>query len=64
MFYILKIELVNSNQVIDFVSGKKQSLYIQETEELMSFRFGISTGIDSIPTALTIQKGRTQSQKG
>lgn len=65
-------ELVGRNQVIDFSStyleGSKAELgalgYSRDRRpDKPQINFGISTGINGIPTAITIQKGNTQDKK-
>lgn len=69
---IKKYKLVDSKQVIDFSStymeGGKAELgehgYSRDRRpDKPQINFGISTGINNIPTALTIQKGNTQDKK-
>jgi transposase len=65
-------DLVDEEQVIDFSSsyleGKKSDLasygYSRDKRpDKLQINFGISTGINGIPTALTIQKGNVQDKK-
>jgi len=65
--------LADNNQIIDFsstyVEGKKIELasygYSRDKRpDKLQINFGISTGINGIPTALTIQKGNVQSEIG
>lgn len=69
---IKKHKLVDSKQVIDFSStyleGNKAELgeygYSRDRRpDKPQINFGISTGINNIPTALTIQKGNVQDKK-
>ncbi|PIV68139.1 MAG: hypothetical protein COS08_07180 [Euryarchaeota archaeon CG01_land_8_20_14_3_00_38_12] len=69
---IKKHRLVDKKQVIDFSSsyleGNKAELgmhgYSRDRRpDKPQINFGIATGINSIPTALTIQKGNTQDKK-
>jgi transposase len=69
---IEKHGLVDSNQVIDFSStyfeGTKAEFadfgYSRDKRpDKMQINFGISTGINEIPTALTIQNGNVQDKK-
>jgi len=64
--------LVDSNQLVDFSStyleGKKSVLgklgYSRDHRPgKLQINFGIATGINSIPTALTIQRGNVQDKK-
>ena len=66
------IGLVDKNQVIDFssqyIEGSKAELaaygYSRDKRpDKLQINFGISTGINNISTALTIQKGNTQDKK-
>ena len=62
-------QLVDSNQVIDFSSayvvGKKADFgYSRDKRpDELQINFGISTGINGIPTALTIQEGNVPDTK-
>jgi len=67
-----KHDLVDPNQLVDFSStyleGKKSVLgklgYSRDHRPgKLQINFGIATGINSIPTALTIQKGNVQDKK-
>ncbi|MDI6917297.1 MAG: transposase [Thermoplasmatales archaeon] len=69
---IVKHGLVDKKQIIDFSSsyleGNKAELgmhgYSRDRRpDKPQVNFGISTGINSIPTALTIQKGNVQDKK-
>ena len=69
---IKKHNLVSKEQLADFSSsyfeGKKSQLgelgYSRDHEPgKKQLTFGISTGINSVPTALTIQKGNVQDNK-
>jgi len=69
---IKKHKLVDSKQVIDFSStyleGNKAELgeygYSRDRRpDKPQINFGISTGINNIPTALTIQRGNVQDKK-
>jgi transposase len=69
---IKKHGLVDSDQVIDFSStyleGSKAELaefgYSRDKRpDKLQINFGIATGINGIPTALTIQKGNVQDKK-
>ena len=69
---IKKYEFVDSNQVIDFSStyleGEKSELgefgYSRDKRpDKHQINFGIATGINGIPTAITIQKGNVQDKK-
>ena len=71
--FLKKYDLVDQQQIIDFSSsylegGKKSELanygYSRDKRpDKMQINFGISTGINGIPTALTIQKGNVQDKK-
>jgi transposase len=70
--FIVDNGLADSNQIIDFSStymeGEKAELaaygYSRDKRpDKFQINFGISTGINGIPTALTIQKGNTQDKK-
>ena len=70
--FIKKHGLVDNKQITDFSStyleGTKADLgdYGHSSEkrpDKKQIKFGISTGINGIPTALTIQKGNTQDKK-
>lgn len=69
---ITKHGLVDSEQILDFSStyleGKGAELgkygYSRDRKpNKLQINFGIATGINSIPTALTIQKGNVQDKK-
>lgn len=69
---IKELNFVDTNQVIDFssqyIEGNKAELagygYSRDKRpDKLQINFGISTGINNIPTALTIQKGNTQDKK-
>lgn len=69
---IEKYGLVDSNQVIDFSStyleGNKAEFgefgYSRDKRpDKMQINFGIATGINGVPTALTIQRGNVQDKK-
>ncbi len=69
---IEKHELVDSNQIVDFSStymeGQKAHLgnfgYSRDHRPgKLQINFGIATGINGIPSALTIQKGNMQDKK-
>lgn len=69
---IQQLNLVDPNQVIDFssqyIEGTKAELaeygYSRDKRpDKLQINFGISTGINGVPTALTIQKGNTQDKK-
>ena len=69
---IEKYGFVDTNQVIDFSStyyeGTKAELadfgYSRDKRpDKMQINFGIATGINEIPTALTIQRGNVQDKK-
>jgi len=64
--------IVDNNQIIDFsstyIEGEKAELasygYSRDKRpDKLQINFGISTGINGIPTALTIQKGNVQDKK-
>ncbi len=64
--------LVDEEQVVDFTSSYlegRQSEYASygysrdKRPDKLQINFGISTGINGIPTALTIQKGNVQDKK-
>lgn len=64
--------LIDPNQVIDFSStyleGKKSALgefgYSRDHRpDRVQINFGIATGINTIPTAITIQRGNVQDKK-
>ncbi len=70
--FIKKHDLADSKQVIDFSStyfeGNKAELaefgYSRDKRpDKLQINFGISTGINGIPTAITIQKGNVQDKK-
>lgn len=70
--FIKENNLVDTNQLIDFTStyfeGNKAELAKQgysrdHRPDRPQVNFGISTGMNNIPTALTIQKGNTQDKK-
>jgi len=71
--FLKKYDLIDQQQVIDFSSsylegGKKSELanygYSRDKRpDKLQINFGISTGINGIPTALTIQKGNVQDKK-
>ena len=70
--FIVDNELADSNQIIDFsstyIEGEKAELasygYSRDKRpDKLQINFGISTGINGIPTALTIQKGNVQDKK-
>jgi len=69
---IKKHGLVDSDQILDFSStyleGKEAELgefgYSRDHRpDRLQINFGIATGINAIPTALTIQKGNVQDKK-
>jgi len=69
---IKKYGLVDKNQVLDFSStyleGKNSELgefgYSRDRRpDKLQINFGIATGINTIPTALTIQRGNVQDKK-
>jgi len=71
--FLKKHGLIDQQQIIDFSSsylegGKKSELanygYSRDKRpDKMQINFGISTGINGIPTAITIQKGNVQDKK-
>jgi transposase len=71
--FLKKHDLIDHNQIIDFSSsylegGKKSELasygYSRDKRpDKLQINFGIATGINGIPTAITIQKGNTQDKK-
>ena len=70
--FIKENNLVDKNQLIDFTSTyfegnmaeiAKQGYSRDHRPDRPQVNFGISTGINNIPTALTIQKGNTQDKK-
>ena len=71
--FLKKYDLIDQQQIIDFSSsylegGKKSELanygYSRDKRpDKMQINFGISTGINGIPTAITIQKGNVQDKK-
>jgi transposase len=71
--FLKKHDLVDQQQIIDFSSsylegGEKSELanygYSRDKRpDKMQINFGISTGINGIPTAITIQKGNVQDKK-
>jgi transposase len=70
--FINENNFVDSNQIIDFSSthmeGEKSELAVHgysrdHRPDRPQINFGISTGINSIPTALTVQKGNVQDKK-
>ena len=70
--FIKENGLADSNQIIDFsstyVEGEKAELasfgYSRDKRpDKMQINFGISTGINGIPTAITIQRGNVQDKK-
>ncbi len=69
---IKKYRLLDKNQVLDFSStyleGKNSELgefgYSRDRRpDKLQINFGIATGINTIPTALTIQRGNVQDKK-
>lgn len=69
---IRKHSLVDLDQVIDFSStyleGTKAELAVfgysrDKRPDKMQINFGIATGINEVPTALTIQRGNVQDKK-
>jgi len=69
---IKKHKLIDKKQIIDFSStyleGKNAELgelgYTRDNQPgKLQINFGISTGINNIPTAITIHKGNTQDKK-
>ncbi len=69
---LIKHGLVDKNQLMDFSStyfeGDEAALgtfgYSRDRRpDRKQITFGISTGINDVPTALTIQKGNTQDKK-
>ena len=71
--FLKKCDLIDQNQIIDFSSsylegGEKSELasygYSRDKRpDKLQINFGISTGINGIPTAITIQKGNVQDKK-
>ncbi len=70
--FLKRHDLVDEQQVTDFSSsyleGRKSDLasygYSRDKRpDKLQINFGISTGINGIPTALTIQKGNVQDKK-
>ena len=71
--FLKKYGLIDQQQIIDFSSsylegGKKSELanygYSRDKRpDKMQINFGISTGINGIPAAITIQKGNVQDKK-
>ncbi|MFA5102610.1 MAG: transposase [Candidatus Thermoplasmatota archaeon] len=70
--FLKRYDLVDQQQVTDFSSsyleGRKSDLasygYSRDKRpDKLQINFGISTGINGIPTALTIQKGNMQDKK-
>ena len=70
--FVEENDLVDNNQIIDFSStymeGERAELaaygYSRDKRpDKLQINFGISTGINGIPTALTIQKGNMQDKK-
>ncbi|MEM4258129.1 MAG: transposase [Candidatus Thermoplasmatota archaeon] len=70
--FLKQHDLVDDEQVVDFSSsyleGRKSELasygYSRDKRpDKQQINFGISTGINGIPTALTIQKGNIQDKK-
>ena len=70
--FIKENDLADSEQIIDFsstyVEGNRAELaefgYSRDKRpDRKQITFGISTGMNNIPTALTIQKGNTQDKK-
>lgn len=71
--FLKKHDLIDHDQIIDFSSsylqgGKKSELasygYSRDKRpDKLQINFGIATGINGIPTAITIQKGNVQDKK-
>ena len=71
--FLTKHDLIDEEQVIDFSSsylegGRRSELasygYSRDKRpDKLQINFGISTGINGIPTAITIQKGNVQDKK-
>jgi len=70
--FLKENDLVDEKQLIDFTSTffegdiaevGKQGYSRDHRPDRPQVNFGISTGINNIPTALTIQKGNTQDKK-
>jgi len=70
--FIKENNLVDNKQLIDFTSTyfegnaaeiAKQGYSRDHRPDRPQVNFGISTGINNVPTALTIQKGNTQDKK-
>ena len=71
--FLKKHDLVDQHQIIDFSSsylegGEKSELanygYSRDKRpDKLQINFGISTGINGIPTAITIQKGNVQDKR-
>ena len=70
--FVKENDLIDSNQIIDFsstyVEGEKAELasygYSRDKRpDKLQINFGISTGINGIPTALTVQRGNVQDKK-
>jgi len=70
--FLVKYNLIDKTQIIDFSStyfeGENSELgaygYSRDKrKDKLQVNFGISTGINSIPTAITIQKGNVQDKE-
>ena len=70
--FIIESGLTDNKQIIDFSStyleGEKADFasygYSRDKRpDKMQINFGIATGINGIPTAITIQKGNVQDKK-